>query len=242
MSTFRRIEQSKHVWDAARAATSEPVKSVTIGDEEIPVERCPSEASVMFGERIELAHVYANALARDGERLGLLGPLEYPRLWSRHIINCGLIAHLVSGSVADVGSGAGLPGIPVALVRPSVRFTLIEPMERRSKWLEERVNELGLSNVTVIRARAEELFETHEFDSVIARAVAALPKLIPLTAPLVRNDGELLLIKGQSAQSEIERAATQIRRFHLENVRVEVVGEDADTESTRVVRATVRRR
>jgi 16S rRNA (guanine527-N7)-methyltransferase len=120
-----------------------------------------------------------------------------------------------------------------------VQFTLIEPMERRHTWLLEQVEALGLDNVTPLRARAEEVADTHTFDQVTARAVAALSKLIPITAPLVRYEGELVLLKGRSAEAEIQKAAKQIRRFQLEDIRVEEVGTDLDTESTRVVRATV---
>lgn len=203
------------------------------------IEPRPAVADDLFGPRVELAQQYADALARDGELLGLLGPQEYPRLWTRHIINSALIAPLLEGNVADVGSGAGLPGIPLAIARPDVRFTLIEPMERRSDWLREQIEELGLDNVTVMRARAEEIAEDHSFDQVTARAVAALSKLIPWTAPLLRYGGELVLLKGRSAEAEIQKAAKMIRRYHLEDVRVEEVGTDLDTEPTRVVRAVI---
>jgi len=217
----------------------EPVTQVQLGDETVEVEPRPAVAEQIFGDRVHLAQAYANALANDGETLGLLGPLEYPRLWTRHVINSALIAPLLSGSVGDVGSGAGLPGIPLAIARPDVQFTLIEPMERRHTWLSEQVEALGLDNVAPLRARAEDVADTHAFDQVTARAVAALSKLIPITAPLVRYEGELVLLKGRSAEAEIQKAAKQIRRFQLEDIRVEEVGIDLDTESTRVVRATV---
>lgn len=205
----------------------------------VDVEPRPAVADEVFGTRVALAQQYADALVSDGELLGLLGPQEYPRLWTRHIINSALIAPLLDGHVADVGSGAGLPGIPLAIARPDVQFTLIEPMERRSKWLLEQVDALDLENVTVTRARAEEIADSHSFDQVTARAVAALSKLIPWTAPLLRYGGELVLLKGQSAEAEIQKAAKMIRRYHLEDVRVEEVGTDLDTESTRVVRAVI---
>lgn len=216
-----------------------PVTQVRLGDETVEVEPRPAVAEQIFGDRTHLAQAYANALATDGETLGLLGPLEYPRLWTRHIINSALIAPLLKGSVGDVGSGAGLPGIPLAIARPDVQFTLIEPMERRHSWLCKQITELGLSNITALRARAEEVADTHAFDQVTARAVAALSKLIPITVPLVRYEGELVLLKGRSAEAEIQKAAKQIRRFHLDDIRVEEVGEELDTEPTRVVRATV---
>lgn len=221
------------------APMPEPVTQVQLGDETVEVEPRPAVAEQIFGDRVHLAQAYANALANDGETLGLLGPLEYPRLWTRHVINSALIAPLLSGSVGDVGSGAGLPGIPLAIARPDVQFALIEPMERRHTWLTEQVEALGLDNVAPLRARAEDVADTHAFDQVTARAVAALSKLIPITAPLVRYEGELVLLKGRSAEAEIQKAAKQIRRFQLEDIRVEEVGIDLETESTRVVRATV---
>ena len=217
-----------------------PVTHVVLDGERIPVEQRPRVAAQIFGDRVNIAQQYADALARDGETLGLLGPLEYPRLWTRHVINSALIAPLLEGTVGDIGSGAGLPGIPLAIARPDVNFTLIEPMERRHTWLTQQIEALGLANVTAIRARAEELFDSHTFDQVTARAVAALSKLIPWAAPLVRYEGELVLLKGRNAEAEIEKAKKQIRKFGLEDVRVEEVGTDLDTEPTRVVRATLR--
>lgn len=217
----------------------EPLTDVAIGGERVAVEPRPAVADEIFGDRVGLAQSYANALVRDGEVLGLLGPLEYPRLWTRHVINSALIAPLLHGEVGDVGSGAGLPGIPLAIARPDVMFTLIEPMERRYRWLVEQVAILGLDNVSVIRARAEEISESVAFDQVTARAVAALSKLLPWTVPLVKYGGEILLLKGRSAEAEIAKAAKVIRRYELDDIRVEEVGEGLDTEPTRVVRATV---
>lgn len=217
----------------------EAISELEIEGERVEVEPRPAVADQIFGERVGLAQAYANALSRDGELLGLLGPLEYPRLWTRHVINSALIAPLLHGEVGDVGSGAGLPGIPLAIARPDVQFTLIEPMERRHTWLLQVVEELGLTNVKAVRGRAEELAESVSFDQVTARAVAALSKLLPWTVPLVRYGGEVILLKGRSAEAEITKAQKVIRRYKLEDVRVEEVGEDLDTEPTRVIRATV---
>lgn len=217
----------------------EPITELEIEGERVAVEPRPAVADAIFGDRVGVAQAYANALARDGELLGLLGPLEYPRLWTRHIINSALIAPLLHGEVGDVGSGAGLPGIPLAIARPDVTFTLIEPMERRHTWLEQQINELGLDNATAVRGRAEEVAETVAFDQVTARAVAALSKLLPWTVPLVKYGGEIVLLKGRSAEAEIAKAAKVIRRFNLDDIRVEEVGEGLETEPTRVVRATV---
>ena len=207
---------------------------------DVTTEERPTLADAVFGDRVDVAQSFADLLTEHGETLGLLGPSEYPRLWTRHLINSALIAPLLDGGVADVGSGAGLPGIPLAIARPDIQFTLIEPMERRANWLERMVRELSLDNVEVIRARAEEMPDQRSFDQVTARAVAALSKLIPWTAPLARYDGELLLLKGKSAEAELEKAAKVVRKFHLEDITITEVGAELETETTRVFRARVR--
>ena len=203
------------------------------------IEREPAVAAEIFGDRIELARRFAGALGQHGEERGLIGPLEPARLWSRHLLNSAVIAPLFSGRVGDVGSGAGLPGLVLAIARPDVEWILIEPMERRVAWLREQVEELGLANVEVLRARAEEWKRGPSLDAVTARAVSALRTLVPITAPLVRRGGELVLLKGQSAADEIEAAAKQLRKFKVTNARVEVVGEGLLEEPSRVIRATV---
>lgn len=205
-----------------------------------PVESEPAAAASLFGERIDLARQFTAALAAQGEERGLIGPLELPRLWTRHILNSAIAAPIFRGAVADIGSGAGLPGIVLAIARPDVSWTLVEPMERRVTWLNEQVAELGLDNVEVLRARAEEVRATGKFDFVTARAVSALRTLIPFTAPLLRDGGELAVLKGMNAPAEIDAAAKQIKKFRLSDVRVEVLGEGVLDESTRVVRAVVR--
>ncbi|MGP6169833.1 16S rRNA (guanine(527)-N(7))-methyltransferase RsmG [Microbacterium sp. A204] len=203
------------------------------------VEVEPEAAHALFGDRIELARSFTAALAAQGEERGLIGPLELPRLWTRHVLNSAISAPLFHGSAADIGSGAGLPGIVLAIARPDVSWTLVEPMERRVIWLNEQVAELDLQNVTVLRSRAEDVPPT-QFDVVTARAVSALRTLLPWTAPLVRDGGELVLLKGKNADAEITAAAKQIKKYRLSDVRVEVLGEDTLSESTRVIRATVR--
>jgi 16S rRNA (guanine527-N7)-methyltransferase len=194
----------------------------------------------MFGDTIDRARAFASDLARRGEELGLIGPLELPRLWTRHILNCALLAPLVlPGRVGDVGSGAGLPGLVLAVARPDVQFVLIEPMERRVDWLRSEAKELGLENVEVLRARAEDATFSPWLDQVTARAVSALGKLIPITAPLVKSGGELLFLKGASVAAEIESAAKVIRKARLQNVEVLELGEGRLPEITRVFRATV---
>lgn len=204
------------------------------------LEKEPSIAADLFGDRIDVARAFTDALAREGEERGLIGPLELPRLWTRHILNSVIAAPLFHGSVADIGSGAGLPGLVLAIARPDVQWTLIEPMERRVIWLNEQVTALGLENVEVHRARAEDVRHPEGFDVVTARAVSALRTLIPLTAPLVKDGGELALLKGMNVENEIEAAQKPIKKFRLSNVRVEVLGEGVLAETTRVLRAVVR--
>lgn len=204
------------------------------------VEEEPAVAERIFGDRIDLARAFTAALAAHGEERGLIGPLEPPRLWTRHVLNSAVTAPLFSCRVGDVGSGAGLPGLVLAIARPDVEWVLIEPMERRVAWLTEQKHALGLDNVDVVRARAEEWRRGPVLDAVTARAVSALKTLVPLTAPLVRDGGELILLKGANAALEIAGAEKALRKYRIANVRVEVVGEDLLAEPTRVVRATVR--
>jgi len=204
------------------------------------IELEPAEAVVLFGDQIEAVRQYTADLGRRGEELGLIGPLELPRLWTRHIINCGLLAPLLRpGQVGDVGSGAGLPGLVLAAARPDVHLVLIEPMERRVDWLIHEAKELGLSNVTVVRARAEEAKLDQPLDQVTARAVTALSKLIPATAPLLKSGGEMIFMKGGRVTEEVEAASKVIRKARLRDVEVLVLGEGITPEVTRVFRATV---
>lgn len=203
------------------------------------LEQEPQQAAEIFGDRLPLARQFTRNLAEHGEERGLIGPLELPRLWSRHILNCAVVAPLLSGRVGDIGSGAGLPGLVLAIARPDVEFVLIEPMERRVAWLNEQVKELGLSNVSVLRERAEDVRKDILLDQITARAVSALKKLIPLTAPLVKPGGQLVLMKGAGVQAEIEAASKQIRAYKLHDVEVLTLGEGILDEVTRVVRATV---
>ena len=188
-----------------------------------------------------MLRAFAKDLGERGEPLGLIGPLEPPRLWTRHLLNSAILAPLIdSGArVADIGTGGGLPGLVLAIVRPDARFLLIEPMERRCAWLAEQIERLGLENVEVKRGRAEEFHGAFEVDQVTARAVTALRKLIPLAAPLLREGGELLLLKGSSVEAEIDAAEKQLRRFRVHDIAVEELGSGLLTETTRVFRARV---
>lgn len=200
------------------------------------VEHMPPSAAQIFGNNIPLAEAYTAALIADGETLGLLGPREYPRIWSRHVLNSAVVAELVPAgvTVADVGSGAGLPGIPMAIAQPEAHFTLIEPMERRSDWLKEQVQKLGLTNVTVLRARAEEVGEA--FDIVTARAVKALPQLLQMCVPITKHGGEIIALKGEKAQLEIDDSRRLIKKLGIESFDIVFTGEQFLDEPTRVVR------
>ncbi len=200
----------------------------------------PAAAAEIFGLHLDRGRAFTESLARHGEELGLIGPLELPRLWTRHILNSALVGPLLRpGRVGDVGSGAGLPGLVLAIMRPDVSFTLIEPMERRVAWLERQVGELELGNVVVVRARAEEAKLKGALDQVTARAVSALRTLIPLTAPLLRTGGELVLMKGAGVDREVAAAEKVMRKYGVHDAEVLLLGEGVVDETTRVFRARV---
>jgi 16S rRNA (guanine527-N7)-methyltransferase len=184
-------------------------------------------------ERLPLVERYVALLATEGVLRGLIGPREVPRLWDRHVLNCALLAPLVPARarVADLGSGAGLPGLVLALAQPDLQVTLIEPMARRVSFLTEACAELGLDTVTVFRGRAEEWPERHAFEVVTSRALTALPQLVDWSLPLVAPGGQVLAIKGASAQDEVDRCASQLRRWRAaaEVVVSEVEGATATT-------------
>lgn len=211
--------------------------------EELPIEQEPAAALQLAGDRIDVLRAFADDLGLRGEELGLIGPLEAPRLWTRHLLNSAVVAPLLSAHqrVADIGTGGGMPGLVLAIIRPDVSFRLIEPMERRCIWLAEQVERLQLDNVEILRGRAEEYHGAFEIDVVTARAVTALKKLIPITVPLLRDGGETMFLKGQSVDAEIEAARKIILKHRLTQVRVEVLGEGILGETTRLFRATVER-
>ncbi|GAA1584400.1 16S rRNA (guanine(527)-N(7))-methyltransferase RsmG [Actinoplanes couchii] len=170
-----------------------------------------SSAIAFFGDRLDLADRYVSLLATDGVVRGLIGPRETPRLWERHLVNCGVMESLIpqGASVIDVGSGAGLPGLVLAITRPDLTVTLVEPLARRTVFLDEAVASLGLGNVTVVRGRAEEV-DLPFADVVTARAVAALDKLAGWCLPLAAVGGRLLAMKGSSAAEEIAAAQNAV--------------------------------
>ncbi|WP_066518609.1 16S rRNA (guanine(527)-N(7))-methyltransferase RsmG [Curtobacterium ammoniigenes] len=198
-------------------------------------------AATLFGDHIRRARSFTNELGARGEELGLIGPDEPPRLWSRHILNSVLLAPLLraGADVADIGSGAGLPGLVLAIARPDVSFTLIEPMERRVAWLRGEAERLELPNVTVVRGRAEDVRDQVAVDQATARAVSSLTKLIPMAVPLVRSGGEIILMKGARVADEVAAARKAIARAHLSDVDILELGIGQVAETTRVFRATV---
>ncbi|MDO5080025.1 16S rRNA (guanine(527)-N(7))-methyltransferase RsmG [Buchananella hordeovulneris] len=189
------------------------------------VEELSPAAATYLGERAGALAAFAELLVREGDKRGLLGPRELPRLWTRHLLNSTAVSGFVpSGAlVADVGSGAGFPGVVLALVRPDVDVVLIEPMARRVQWLMDVANWLALDNVRVARARADELHGELTVDVVTCRAVAALRELVPWVAPLLVDDGELAILKGARAAAEIAEAAAVLHRFGLAPAWVEEV-------------------
>ena len=189
-----------------------------------------------FGTRTELASAFAEHLATTAVERGLLGPREVPRLWSRHILNCAAIAPLVPSNarLVDVGSGAGLPGLALAIARPDLEVSLVEPLLRRVTWLQEVAEDLDLPNVTVVRGRAEEL-PTDWADVATARAVAPLAKLTAWCLPLVRPGAALLAIKGRSAAGEVQEISSLLPSLGATSWRVVEVGRGILEEPTTVV-------
>lgn len=172
-----------------------------------------------LGKALPQLAKFHEKLCAEGEVRGLVGPRELPRLWERHILNSAALVPFIEEvaggkrmTVADVGSGAGFPGIVLATMLPQLRFTLIEPMERRVEWLEEVIDELSLTNVRIERARAEDLKGKQFFDIVTCRAVAPMTKLSKWVFPLLKSQGTFVALKGQSAQAELEKAAKEIRK------------------------------
>lgn len=202
----------------------------------------PAQAEAVFGARLPLAEAYHESLATDGSTRGFIGPREVDRLWDRHILNCAVIGEVMEhgARVADVGSGAGLPGIPLAIARPDLDITLIEPLLKRSVYLQEVVDALGLPNVTVIRGRAEEKQVREALDGrvdiVTSRAVAPLGKLAGWSLPLVRRGGEMIAMKGSSVAEELERDAALIRKAGGGRASISTVGDAHLAEPTTIIR------
>ncbi|SDE55646.1 16S rRNA (guanine(527)-N(7))-methyltransferase RsmG [Rhodococcus tukisamuensis] len=209
--------------------------------EHIESDDMPEAAQTVFGDRLDLAVKYRDSLATAGVERGLIGPREVPRLWDRHLLNCAVIGELIAEgeSVVDVGSGAGLPGIPLAIARPDLRITLVEPLLRRSVYLAEFIEEVGL-DVRVVRGRAEQPGVLHEAggaDVVTSRAVAPLEKLARWSIPLVHEGGRMLAMKGSSAAEEISRDQASLTRLGAGKLEIVECGAAILPTPTIVVRA-----
>ena len=194
-------------------------------------------AEKIFGDRLPLAKRYVEHLATSGIERGLIGPREVPRLWGRHVLNCAVVEEFIveNASVTDVGSGAGLPGLCLAIARPDLSLTLIEPLERRVIWLDEVIEDLGLENVDILRSRAEQAVGMVDADYVTARAVSALVGLLDITLPILRGQGELLALKGRSAAEEITKARKKLNKYGAREVDILTAGETLLEEPTTVV-------
>ncbi|MEI5098911.1 16S rRNA (guanine(527)-N(7))-methyltransferase RsmG [Streptomyces sp. PmtG] len=202
----------------------------------------PEQARTVFGERFPDAVRYAELLAEAGVRRGLIGPREVPRLWERHLLNCAVLSEVVPEgvTVCDVGSGAGLPGIPLALVREDLKITLLEPLLRRTNFLTEVVEMLGLDHVTVVRGRAEEVLgKLPPVHVVTARAVAPLDRLAGWGVPLLRPYGQMLALKGDTAEEEVKAAGAALSKLGAESISVVQVGEGVVDPLSTVVRVEV---
>ncbi|NJP64905.1 16S rRNA (guanine(527)-N(7))-methyltransferase RsmG [Streptomyces spiramenti] len=187
----------------------------------------PEVARRVFGDRLPDAERYAELLAGVGVQRGLIGPREVPRIWERHLLNCAVLGEVVPEgvTVCDVGSGAGLPGIPLALVRPDLEITLLEPLLRRTRFLEEVVELLGLDHVSVLRGRAEEVLGTFTPVHVVtARAVAPLDRLAGWGVPLLRPYGQMLAIKGDTASEELKSARAALGKLGVVDTEVLTAG------------------
>lgn len=200
----------------------------------------------VFGDALPVAERYAEFLAGAGVERGLIGPREADRLWERHLINCAVVAEAVpqGANVVDIGSGAGLPGIVLAIVRPDLTITLLEPLLRRTRFLDEAVEMLELPNVEVRRARAEEVAKEFAVDVATARAVAPLERLAKWALPLLRPGGELLALKGERAADELDEARPVLERFGVRTAELRQVGRgkvDPPTTLVRVVAGRVER-
>ncbi|MGH8823419.1 MAG: 16S rRNA (guanine(527)-N(7))-methyltransferase RsmG [Jiangellaceae bacterium] len=196
----------------------------------------PAAAATVFGDRLVLAERYVALLAGPGIERGLIGPREAPLLWQRHVMNCAVVQEaLPKGStVADVGSGAGLPGVVLAVARPDLQMTLVEPLLRRARFLREVLDALDLHNAAVVRSRAEDLAGQLEVEAVTARAVAPLEQLARWTLPLLSTGGRLLALKGVSIVDEVARASTALRRMGAASWAVQEFGRGIVDPPTRV--------
>jgi 16S rRNA (guanine527-N7)-methyltransferase len=210
-------------------------------DEERIAPPPPPGAVHVFGDRLDLAQRFTEILADSGVSHGLIGPREVPRLWERHVLNCAVIHSAIAADqmVIDVGSGAGLPGLALAIARPDLDLHLVEPMLRRTSWLSAATDELGLTNVRVHRGRAEQFWGVLRAPVVTARAVARLSELASWCLPLLLPGGSLLAIKGLSVNEEVETDRAAMRRLGAIDEVIESYGRGIVDQETTVLRVVL---
>lgn len=198
----------------------------------------PEAARQVYGARLEQAQAYVAALATTGVSHGLIGPREVPRLWERHVLNCAVVESLVPQgvTVVDIGSGAGLPGLALAIARPDLQLHLVEPMQRRTDWLSATATDLGLGNVAVHHARAQDVIGRVEAPVATARAVTRIGRLAGWCAPLLSPGGTILAIKGASITQELADDAPGLRRVGVVESEVLLCGEGVVEQPTTVAR------
>jgi len=204
----------------------------------------PAVAAQVFGDRLELAERFVAILADTGISHGLIGPRETPRLWDRHVLNCAVVQEAIprvdqQQQVIDVGSGAGLPGLALAIARPDLHLQLVEPLARRTGWLTGTVAQLGLTNVTVHTARAEAMWDHLHAPWVTARAVSRIVQLAEWTLPLLDSGGSLLALKGSRAATELDESHTALARLGVIDSGVGEFGASVLDEPTVILRCTI---
>ena len=204
----------------------------------------PTAAAAVFGTRLSLAEEFVTILADTGISHGLIGPREAPRLWDRHVLNCGLVHHVIpvgrpGQRVIDIGSGAGLPGLVLAIARPDLEVHLVEPLARRTGWLSGVTAQLGLENVVIHTARAESMWDRISAPWVTARAVSGILQLAHWTLPLLEPRGSLLALKGSRAGEELREHRAALTRLGVVDAGVEVIGAGLAPEPTIVLRVTI---
>lgn len=219
---------------AGQGEFTDPLKR-KVGDPFIP-EQPTDEVREFFGAAFSDVEEYVHMLEEEGEIRGLVGPREMPRLWSRHAVNAAAVLDFLprSGQILDIGSGAGLPGIIIAICRPELDVHLAEPMQRRCEWLSDVIDHLALDNVTLHQVRAEELRGKGQADAITARAVANMSKLIRMTTKLIAPGGSLVALKGRRAPIEVDEAARELKSHHL-RAQIHEVPSIMEEESTYVV-------
>jgi 16S rRNA (guanine527-N7)-methyltransferase len=239
-------EQNEQNEPAGLTGLTEPAGTADPGSQpegpRVPV--TPEAAVAVFGDRLPLAEHFVAILADTGITHGLIGPREAPRLWGRHVLNCAVVHEAIPPTgeiqrVIDVGSGAGLPGLALAIARPDLELHLVEPLARRTAWLTDTVEQLALTNVAVHTARAEALWDDLDAPWVTARAVSKIVQLAEWTLPLLRPHGSLLALKGARAQDELDESGAVLSRLGVVDADVRAYGAGLLADPTLVLRATI---